>query len=186
LPIPLVARYALPADRSNNRGRFAPTNRVVTPAGVLREIQHVSTAAKNKTNITEVVPFLRVADMPASLRFYVDGLDARIAARWDPEGELRWCRLELGGSSLMLQTFGPGLRERASANPVGLGMSLAFQCADAVALYHDFHSRGIEASEPEVGNGLWNTSVTDPDGYVLEFASPTDLPEETRLSDVAE
>jgi hypothetical protein len=35
-----------------------------------------------------------------------------------------------------------------------------------------------------VGNGLWNTSVTDPDGYVLEFASPTDLPEETRLSDV--
>ncbi len=137
-----------------------------------------------KANIAEVVPFLRVADMAASIRFYVDGLDARIAARWEPEGELRWCRLELGASALMLQTFGPELLERASANRLGLGVSLAFQCADAVALYHNFRSRGIEASEPIVGNGLWNTSVTDPDGYALEFASPTDLPEETRLSDV--
>ncbi len=136
-------------------------------------------------NITEVVPFLRVADMPASIRFYVDGLHARIAARWEPDGELRWCRLELGDASLMLQTFGPELRERASSNQLGLGVSLPFQCADAVALYHEFRSRGVDASEPMVGNGLWNTSVADPDGYVLEFASPTDVPEETRLSDVA-
>lgn len=144
----------------------------------------MSVAAKSNSNITEVVPFLRVADMPASIHFYVDGLNARIATRWDPDGELRWCRLELGGSALMLQTFGTGLRERASSTQLGLGVSLAFQCTDAVALYYDFRSRGVEASEPFVGNGLWNTSVTDPDGYVLEFASPTDLPEETRLSDV--
>ncbi len=142
--------------------------------------------SKGKLNITAVVPFLRVADMPASVRFYVDGLDARIAGRWEPDGELRWCRLELGGSALMLQTFGPELRERASANPVGLGVSLAFQCADAVALYHEFRSRGVDACEPVVGNGLWNTSVTDPDGYLLEFSSPTDEPEETRFSDVAD
>jgi catechol 2,3-dioxygenase-like lactoylglutathione lyase family enzyme len=144
----------------------------------------MSAVAKSKNNIAEVVPFLRVADMPASLQFYTGGLDARIAARWEPEGELRWCRLELGGSSLMLQTFGPALSARAAGRELGLGVSLAFQCADAVALYHDFRSRGIDASEPTVGNGLWNTSVTDPDGYVLEFASPTELPEETRLSEV--
>ncbi len=131
----------------------------------------MSAATEAKPNIAEVVPFLRVADMPASLRFYVDGLNARIAARWEPEGELRWCRLELGGTSLMLQTL-------------GLGVSLAFQCTDAIALYREFRSRGVDVSEPMVGNGLWNTSVTDPDGYVLEFASPTDRPEETRLSDV--
>jgi catechol 2,3-dioxygenase-like lactoylglutathione lyase family enzyme len=145
----------------------------------------VSSVAKSKANIGEVVPFLRVADMPKSIAFYVDGLGARIVARWEPDGRLRWCRLELGGSSLMLQTFGPGLRERGPAIEVGLGVSLAFQCADAIALYHDFRSREIDASEPMVGNGLWNTSVTDPDGYVLEFASPTDLAEETRLSELA-
>lgn len=142
------------------------------------------TAAKRKPNIDEVVPFLRVADMSASIHFYVDGLDAHIAARWEPDGELRWCRLALGGSALMLQTFGTELRQRARANQLGLGVSLAFQCVDAIALYHEFRSRGVEATEPIVGNGLWNTSVTDPDGYVLEFASPTDVPEETRLSEV--
>jgi catechol 2,3-dioxygenase-like lactoylglutathione lyase family enzyme len=145
----------------------------------------MSTAAKTKANISAVVPFLRVADMAASIKFYVDGLEARIVARWEPDGELRWCRLELGAASLMLQTFGPGLRERRSAMELGLGVSLAFQCADAVALYHDYRSRGIHASEPMVGNGLWNTSVTDPDGYILEFASPTELPEETRLSETS-
>ncbi len=142
-------------------------------------------AAKSKLNIVQVVPFLRVADMPASIHFYVYGLGARIAARWEPEGELRWCRLELGGSALMLQTFGPELRRRGPENQLGLGVSLEFQCADAIALYHDFRSRGVEASEPTVGNGLWNTSVKDPDGYVLGFASPTDAAEETRLSEIA-
>lgn len=145
----------------------------------------MSVAARSELNISEVVPFLRVTDMPASIDFYVRGLDAHIAVRWEPQGELRWCRLELGGSALMLQTLGPELRQRASANQLGLGVSLEFQCADAVALYHDLRSRGVEASEPFVGNGLWNTSVADPDGYVLEFASPTDIPEETRLSDLA-
>ncbi len=144
----------------------------------------MSIAAESKPNIAEVVPFLRVADMPASIRFYVDGLHARIAARWEPDGELRWCRLELGGSAVMLQTSGPELRRRAATAHLGLGVTLSFQCTDAIALYHDFRARGIDASEPEVGNGLWNTSVTDPDGYVLEFASPTDVAEETRLSEL--
>jgi hypothetical protein len=31
-----------------------------------------------------------------------------------------------------------------------------------------------------VGNGLWVVSLTDPDGYRLDFESPTDAPEGTR------
>jgi hypothetical protein len=30
---------------------------------------------------------------------------------------------------------------------------------------------------------MWVTSVSDPDGYELYFESPTDVPEETVLSD---
>ena len=85
----------------------------------------------------------------------------------------------------MLQTFGPKARERGAAGRLGRGMSLVFQCADAVAFYRGVRSHGIDASEPTVGNGLWVTQMTDPDGYVLEFASPTDVAEETRLSDLA-
>jgi catechol 2,3-dioxygenase-like lactoylglutathione lyase family enzyme len=122
--------------------------------------------------------------MRASVDFYVGGLGARIVSRWEPEGELRWCRLELGDSALMLQTFGPALRQRDPASRLGLGVSLAFQCADAIALYRGFRAGGLDASEPFAGNGLWNTSVTDTDGYVLEFCSPADVPEETRFSEV--
>jgi hypothetical protein len=40
------------------------------------------------------------------------------------------------------------------------------------------------ARSPEtfVGNGLWVTFLSDPDGYKLEFASPTDVPEGRKLS----
>lgn len=33
-----------------------------------------------------------------------------------------------------------------------------------------------------MGNGLWVTSVQDPDGYRLDFESPTDVAEETVYS----
>ena len=43
--------------------------------------------------------------------------------------------------------------------------------------------RGVDASRPFVGNSLWVTSVTDPDGYRLEFESPTEVAEETVWED---
>ena len=66
----------------------------------------------------------------------------------------------------------------------GQGVSLCFQCEDAVALYREFRSRDIEAKEPFVGNSMWVTSLRDPDGYRVEFESMTDVPEETKLSEV--
>ncbi len=65
-----------------------------------------------------------------------------------------------------------------------LNIVLCLFCDDAVALYHQFTARGIDAAEPFVGNALWVTSVADPDGYRLDFESPTDLPEETKLSEL--
>jgi len=131
-------------------------------------------------NVKQVVPFFRVASMERSLRFYVDGLGFTIKNQWVPDGTIRWCWLEKGGAALMLQTFGKVPEEKP-----GIGVSLAFQCEDALALYREFISRGLDASEPQVGNSLWVTLVTDPDGYRLEFASPTDVPEETRLSELS-
>jgi hypothetical protein len=55
-------------------------------------------------------------------------------------------------------------------------------CTDAIALYHDFIARGVAVKRPFVGNGLWVTSVRDPNGYRLDFESPTDVPEETVYS----
>ena len=43
--------------------------------------------------------------------------------------------------------------------------------------------RGVDAKRPFVGNGMWVTSMRDPDGYRLEFESVTDAPEESELDE---
>ena len=55
-------------------------------------------------------------------------------------------------------------------------------CEDAVALYREFKSRGLQTRKrPFVGNRLWVVPLTGPDGYLIEFESPTDAPEESEL-----
>jgi lactoylglutathione lyase len=131
-------------------------------------------------NLTQVVPFLGVIDMERSLRFYLDGLGFVMKNKWEPDGKLRWCWLTRGGASLMLQEYVAGRRPEGV---LGQGVSLCFQCEDAVALYREFRSRGLEAKEPFVGNSMWVTLVSDPDGYKLDFESPTDVAEETKLAE---
>ena len=128
-------------------------------------------------NVKQVVPFLMVASMEKSLRYYVEGLGFARTNQWIVDGKIRWCWLELGGAALMLQESDRDVQ-------AGKGMSLWFQCEDALALYDEFRSRGIETAEPFVGNSLWDVKLTDPDGYNLHFESPTDVPEETKLSEV--
>jgi lactoylglutathione lyase len=56
-----------------------------------------------------------------------------------------------------------------------------FQCNDALALYREFKSRGIETrTRPFVGN-KWVVPLTDPDGYRIDFESFTDALEESVL-----
>ena len=129
-------------------------------------------------NVKEVVPFLSVSSMERSIRFYIDGLGFAIRNKWEPDGKLRWCWLTLGGASLMLQEF-------TNAPPPPGGINLTFMCDDAIALYHEYSARGLNPSEPEVGNGLWVTHVADPDGFKLFFESPTDVAEDTKLSEIA-
>lgn len=140
---------------------------------------------QTSANLTQVVPFLRVSDMERSVRFYIDGLGFVMKHQWVPDGKLRWCWLMRGGASLMLQEF---LKEGPHAfKPevkLGEGVSLCFQCEDAVALYREFRSRGIEAAEPFVGNSMWVTVLSDPDGYKLDCESPTDVPEDTKLPEI--
>lgn len=71
------------------------------------------------------------------------------------------------------------------AGPLGQGVTICFTCADAIAVYHDAIAHGLAASRPFVGNRLWVTSLTDPDGYRLDFESATDVPEGTVYSDQA-
>jgi lactoylglutathione lyase len=137
-------------------------------------------------NVTAVVPLLMVSNMERSLAFYVDGLGFTIQKRWVPDGHLRWCWMSLGGAALMLQEAVDSSRKKmAAAGVLGNGVSLNFSCSDALAIYRDATTRGIHTlREPQVGNFSWEVVLADPDGYSIHFSSPTDLTEETLLSDV--
>jgi lactoylglutathione lyase len=143
-------------------------------------------------NVKQAVPFFGVTNMEASLRFYVEGLGFKMKRCWipdeadsqnhyKPDGRIRWCWLQLGEAAIMLQEFLPGSQPKET---LGTGVNVCFQCEDALALYREFKSRGIQTrNRPSVGNRLWVVPVIDPDGYCMEFSSPTDAPEETELEE---
>ena len=136
---------------------------------------------KTKANIKQAVPFFTVSSMEDSLCFYVDGLGFEMTHKWIHHDKIEWCSLQRGGGSIMLQELrkeGPGAR--VFEGKLGEGVSICFMCEDALRLYHEFISREIKTSEPFVGNGMWVVSLSDPDGYKLDFESYTDVPEETR------
>lgn len=141
-------------------------------------------SAPTEANVQQAVPFFHVSNMEASLRYYVDGLGFKMTNKWIDDGKLRWCWLEHGGAALMLQEFRKeGHDSWVPKGKVGEGVSICFVCNDALAIYRDVTSRGIAASKPFVGNGMWVTSLTDPDGYRIDFESYTDVPEDTVFSE---
>ena len=140
--------------------------------------------ARTSTNVKQAVPFFGVSSIEASVRYYVDGLGFEMTKKWIHEGKLRWCWLELGGAALMLQEFWKeGQNINVPEGKLGQGVSICFICEDALAIYREAAARGLQASRPFVGNGMWVTSLSDPDGYRLDFESYTDVPEETEYSE---
>jgi uncharacterized glyoxalase superfamily protein PhnB len=135
----------------------------------------------SETNVQQAVPFFMVSNMEASLRFYIDGLGFRRTKKWVVDDKIRWCWLEIGRAAIMLQEYNPD--SPLTTAKLGQGVSLCFQCRDALAVYHDALSRGLEPQRPFVGNNMWVTILIDPDGYKLDFESLTDVPEETIYTD---
>lgn len=140
------------------------------------------TETSTEVNVQQAVPFLWITNMDASLRFYIEGLGCQMKHQWIDEGKLRWCWLQIGDAAIMLQEY---RADRVPKEKLSVGVSICFQCKDALALYREFTSRGIKAQEPFVGNRMWVTIVRDPDGHTLDFESGTgvSIPEETKLSE---
>jgi len=130
--------------------------------------------------VRKLVPLLGIRDMTASLAFYRDGLGFELGPTWVVEGRIRWCWLELGGAAIMLQEYLPDFQPKET---LGTGVGLNFMCDDALAFYKEARRRGITTKRPFVGNRMWVTSLSDPDGYDLHFESPTDAPEESEYQD---
>jgi catechol 2,3-dioxygenase-like lactoylglutathione lyase family enzyme len=125
-----------------------------------------------------VVPELDVADLEASLGFYVRTLEFKVRYR---RPEDRFAYLEREGAELMLEeAAGPGRRFSTAPleHPYGRGVNLQIACADVVRLHARAVAAGAEVVIPletrwyradavETGNRQF--VVADPDGYLLRF-----------------
>ena len=141
------------------------------------------TDATVASNVKQAVPFFNVTDIEASLRFYVDGLGFVRTKQWVPEGRVRWCWLQLGEAALMLQStlarWAQGGRPRGALGP------------RRHYLLH-VRRRADHLPRPHLPRSLRDASLCwqwpvgylgdGPDGYRLDFESPTDVPEDTVYS----
>jgi hypothetical protein len=101
-----------------------------------------------------------------------------------PRGTIEWCWLQRDSVSIMLQEYRKdGIHTKKIDGKLGEGITICFQCEDALELYQEFLSKGLSLPEPFVGNGMWDVGIKDPDGYSLHFESLTDVPEETMYSE---
>lgn len=133
-----------------------------------------------KANVKEAVPFFGVRNMDRSLKFYLEQLGFVMRQWWIPEERIRWCHVQRGGANLMLQEYLPDFVPK---DKFGEGVSVCFICEDALALFHEIKSRGVQLNEPFVGNNMWVVECSDPDGYRLCFESFTDVPEGTTYTE---
>jgi lactoylglutathione lyase len=73
-------------------------------------------------------------------------------------------------------------KDKVPSEKRGEGVSVCFQCSDALAIYRAAGARGV-SKRPFVGNNMWVVIFSDPDGYRIEFESSTNVPEETEYSE---
>ena len=142
----------------------------------------MSSTLKSKANVKQAVPFFMVKDMDASLNFYVNGLGFQMTENWIDREKIKWCWLTIDSTAIMLQEYEE--KNNMRKEKVGEGVEIFFICEDALAIYRQLISNGIQASEPFVGNKMWVVQVKDPDGYKISFESFTDVAEETKYSEL--
>jgi catechol 2,3-dioxygenase-like lactoylglutathione lyase family enzyme len=120
----------------------------------LREV----TAAQVRPTLGGITPILRVADLDASVAYYVERLGFSLQWRADPVASVR-----RDGAALMLCAGDQGQA----------GTWVWASTSDADALYEEFQRRGARLRHPP-SNYPWGSrecQVSDPDGHVLRFGA---------------
>jgi catechol 2,3-dioxygenase-like lactoylglutathione lyase family enzyme len=61
------------------------------------------TSASKSAVVRQLKPLLAVSDIQRSVEFYKDRLGFTLTGEAENEGKMLWCRMERGGSAIMLQ-----------------------------------------------------------------------------------
>jgi ketosteroid isomerase-like protein/catechol 2,3-dioxygenase-like lactoylglutathione lyase family enzyme len=116
--------------------------------------------------VSDLVPFVHVADVPASIAFY-EQLGFRVTATHPPSADaLDWASLEADQGQLMLARADEPVERRAQ------GVLFYLFARDLFGLRDRLLAAGIEAGEIHDGRPgpAVEMRLVDPDGYVLVIA----------------
>src|ERR1700751_2804475 len=120
-----------------------------------------------------VAPFLTVADIERSLRFYEKVFGSRILSRGDSSGAPGY--LQIANTWLIVNVGGgptpdkPKTTLRVPPDPDAVSSFMNIRVADIQACYELWRSRGAEfITEPKVKYGETRCYIRDPDGYIIE------------------
>jgi len=119
-------------------------------------------------------PSLTVNDLPRSTRFYTDGLGFSVEQEWKDEDKVMGVMLQAGKAFVMLgqDDFAKG-RDRAK----GVGVRLYIetdQDVDALAKQAKEAGLALDSGPADLGWGPKGFTLTDPDGYKLTVANPSE------------
>ena len=118
-------------------------------------------------------PVLHVADVEASLRFYVDQLGFTSPWRYDEDGKAHVAQVERLGCALILADSWP---EKSGKGLVFISLNVPMeeQIAALDALRKEFEARGVPVKDGSWGYRL--LVVDDLDGNQLFFNYPNEVP----------
>ena len=123
-------------------------------------------------------PYLQVFHMPTSIRFYRDVLGFAVTGKSKAmsadEDDVNWVMMDLGGTTLMLNTaYDPDdVPEAPDAARWGghQDTCIYFGCPDVDAAYEHLVAKGVKVNPPKVAwYGMKQLYVTDPDGFGICF-----------------
>ena len=121
-----------------------------------------------------LAPLVEVFDMPTSLDFYRDKLGFRVTGDSGQGDESGWVKLELGDSTIMLNTaYDDGMRPDApdpQRNAAHRDTCIYFGCPDVDGAYEHMRHNDLDPEPPSVAPyGMKQLYLRDPDGYGLCF-----------------
>lgn len=121
-------------------------------------------------------PVLHVADVEASLRFYVDRLGFTSNWRYEADGRARVAQVDRQGCALILADTWP---EKIGKGLMFISVNVEPETRDAAVAALDALRAELEAKDVVVKDGSWGYRllvVDDPDGNQLFFNYPDQTP----------
>jgi hypothetical protein len=120
---------------------------------------------RRRSSVTDLIPFVRVADMGRSVVFY-ERLGFSVKETHEHDGGLDWAALEAGSAQLMLADAG------ASIDPAQQAVLFYLYSDDLPGFRARLISEGLPVGEIRDGTPgpRQELAMSDPDGYCLMVA----------------